>query len=297
MSHVQQPETRITSDGWSSFADRYEKSIGITTRHVAKRLLLESPPFSKNSVVLDDACGTGIITEEVQETLRSQPDVTVKVYAADSAPQMVQVFDSKVNKAKESDNWPNIAEVYTNVARAEDLDESIVPSDLITHAYMNFGIFFCSDPLKAASHIYRSLAPGGTAFFTTWADLGYENTMRNTEKTCNPDGQAFALPWAQEWEQPEYLASILREAGFNNDKIRHFQQSSFFRAKTVVDMAGMHQQMFESFTRIPNRFKDEAERSEWKKVLIENTVNDDHFYEEADCVKMRMLANVVVCTK
>lgn len=297
MSETKQPEVKIKTDDWSNFADKYEKSIGITTRYVAKRLLKESPPFSNDSVVLDNACGTGIVTEEVQVTLRSQANVTIKVYAADAAPQMVRVLESKVEKAKQTGVWPNIAEVHTQVARAEELEESVVPSASITHAYMNFGIFFCSDPVKAARHVYRTLAPGGTAYFTTWADLGYENFMRKTWQDLEPDSKAFMLPFAHDWKKPDYVTSVLQEAGFSKDNIQDFQQPSFLRAKTVEEMAAMLLELFMTLIKGPGSLSDEAEKTKWRKALMENTIKDEHFLQEEDGVAVRMLANVLVCTK
>ena len=161
----------LSPDAWSSFASRYEKGTGGTTRHIARHLANLCPPFTPNSVVLDNACGTGIMTEEVQRILTNQHDAKVKVYAADAAKAMTQMFKVKQAKAKESGSWPNIAEVSIHHIPAEGLHESVVPTESITHSYMNFGLFFCTDPVKAAGHIYRSLAPGGTAFVTSWADL------------------------------------------------------------------------------------------------------------------------------
>lgn len=297
MSDQKQIEKPIQVDAWSDFADRYEKGIGGTTRYVAKSLMKQSPPFSKGSVVLDNACGTGIVTDEVQEHLKSQPDVIIKVYAADAAAQMVQVLNTKVEKAKNDGSWPNIADIVTHVVPAEELDDSKVPSETITHAYMNFGIFFCKDAYKAAGNVYRALAPGGTAFFTTWADLGYEDFFRKTEGICNPGNENFVLPFAQAWKKPEYVASFLHDAGFSEANVEVYQQPSFFRAENIEALAELQVVLFAALIRGPGGFANDDEKNLWKKTLAEQIVKDDHFVQEADGVAIKMLANVAICVK
>lgn len=287
----------IQVDAWSSFADRYEKGIGGTTRYVAKRLIEQSPPFSSESVVLDNACGTGVVTEEIQAHLEAQSDIKVRVYAADAAPQMVQVLKSKAEQARNNATWPNIADLSTHVIPAEELDESIVPSSSVTHAYMNFGIFFCSDALKAAQHIHRVLKPGGTAFVTTWADLGYDGFMRETEKVCNPGNENFELPFAPEWHDPEYANILFPQAGFSKEKIKVFQQPSYFRAKDIEEMTTLHTELFGALIRGKEGFKDEESKMLWRKTLAENMVKDEHYLQEENGIAIKMLANVAICTK
>jgi ubiquinone/menaquinone biosynthesis C-methylase UbiE len=46
------------------------------------------------------------------------------------------------------------------------------PDEMFTHSFTNFAIFSLPDneAARAASHIYRTLKPGGTAAITTWAE-------------------------------------------------------------------------------------------------------------------------------
>ncbi|KAJ9655648.1 hypothetical protein H2198_005546 [Neophaeococcomyces mojaviensis] len=287
---------------FASFAEKYEKGTGGATRYVAQRLVSMSPPFSDGSVVLDNACGTGIVTEEIQRHLQSTTqgtdgNINVQVYGADAAPPMVEIFQAKVKHAKENGTWPNLKIVSLRTVPAEELDETIVPSNSITHSYMNFGLFFCTDPVKAAGHIYRSLAPGGTAFITSWADLGYINAMRKTEKSCDPDSAELRMPFDEQWENPAYVKEVLQKAGFEQDNIKVVQEDSFFRAKDMNEMASLHTDLFTMLIRGPKGWASEDARKQWTSKLIEFLSTDDHFIQEENGVATRMRANVAICKK
>lgn len=68
-------------------SDIYERMTGGCTREVAKFILTLDLQVNSSSVVLDNACGTGIITEEI---LKQYPYTKPKLFAADLAPSMIE---------------------------------------------------------------------------------------------------------------------------------------------------------------------------------------------------------------
>jgi len=286
---------------FANYANKYEKGTGGATRHIAQRLMSMSPAFTNDSTVLDNACGTGIVTEEVNERIsstNSHANIKITVIAADAAAPMVDNLNSRIEHAEGTAAWPDIGSISTHVVPAESLDSTIVPSDSITHSYMNFGLFFCSDPIKAAEHIYRSLAPGGTAFVTTWKDLGYLNAVRKTEKACNPGGENFKMPFSAQWEDGEYVKYLLVKSGFAKENIEVMQEESFTKFEAIQEMARTLTESFMMLIRGQKGWQSDEAKNEWESKLSENLVRGEHFIQDGENgVAIRMMANIAVCTK
>ncbi|KAJ9660909.1 hypothetical protein H2198_002254 [Neophaeococcomyces mojaviensis] len=286
---------------FANYANKYEKGTGGATRYIAQRLMSMSPAFTNDSTVLDNACGTGIVTEEIHKRISftsSPANTKITVVAADAAAPMIDNLNSKIKHVEGTAAWLNIGSISTHVVPAESLDSTIVPSDSITHSYMNFGLFFCSDAIKAAEHIYRSLAPGGTAFVTTWKDLGYLNAVRKTEKACNPGGENFNMPFSAQWEDGEYVKDLLVRSGFAKENVKVVQEESFMRFEAVQEMARTLTESFTMLIRGQKGWQSDEVKNEWESKLSENLVEDEHFIQDGENgVAIRMMANIAVCTK
>lgn len=304
MSQSKDANERVVSSvsAFSDFAKKYERGTGGTTRYIAQRLIDMSPPFLNGSVVLDNACGTGLVTEVIQQHILSVSDeaqrsAKIRLYAADAAPPMIDVFRAKQKDAEASGMWPNIGPVSVQLTPAENLDEEVVPSNSITHSYMNFGLFFCSDPIKAAQHVYRSLAPGGTAFITSWADLGYIHALKKVDRDFSKDGVESPMPFSAQWEDPAYLKDVLHRSGFAEDKIKVVQEGSFFRAKDFQELAELQTDLALCLVRKPEERPDDDEVFARREKLLSYMDDDNHYIKEENGVATKMLANVAICTK
>lgn len=298
-ANEQNPHGAANVARFSNLAEKYEKGISSTTRPVAARLIALSPPFTDQSRILDNACGPGVVTEEIQRFIASkgpQNGLKIPVIAADAAPPMIQAFNAKIAQAK--DSWPNIGSIKTYAIPAEGLDESVLPTDTITHAYMNFGLFFCTDPVKAASHIYRSLVPGGQAFITSWNDLGYDNAVRKTEGVHNPVNRNFKMPFSDDWRKPEYVKEMLVKAGFDTDKVDVRVEDSLWRRRDAQEMAQIVADVVITILRGRTSWESDAIRDEWTATLAKFLQEEDQVVENGENgFVVRMKANIAICKK
>ncbi|GFG13976.1 ubiquinone/menaquinone biosynthesis C-methyltransferase UbiE [Aspergillus lentulus] len=157
----------------------YERVTGSCTREVAQFLLTLQPTVDASSVVLDNACGTGIITEEILERFptASKP----KVYAADLASSMVSSLSTKAA----SKGWVNGEDGLVE-ASVMDAKELTFPYNMFTHSYTDLGILFFKIPEKGPSQIYRTLQPGGTAFLQPGRSWGTCRLCAGRRKLCGP---------------------------------------------------------------------------------------------------------------
>lgn len=137
----------------------YERMSGNCTRIIATRMFSNfSPPIDSSSYILDNACGTGIVTEEIK--LRFPP---AKIVATDKSASML----TEVQKKIEEDHWEG---VETQTADVRDL--AAFGEETFSHIVTNLGLPVPGDETggeQALSEMYRVLKIGGVAMVSTWA--------------------------------------------------------------------------------------------------------------------------------
>jgi ubiquinone/menaquinone biosynthesis C-methylase UbiE len=233
------PAAGTAAEHFDKVSASYERVTGGCTREVAQFLLTLPPTVDTSSVVLDNACGTGIITEEILE--RFPTSSKPKVYAADLAPSMVSSLSTKAA----SKGWVNGEDGLVE-ASVMDAEELTFPDNMFTHSYTNLGILFLKNPEKGASHIYRTLQPGGTAFVTTWSKLGYLSPVRRAQKAVRPDSTPWELPIGEEWFTEEKLRQVLESGGFKGGNIQIQTRTVSYRGRDLDDLVDIMEAAFSS---------------------------------------------------
>ena len=186
-------------------AETYEDSVPIM-KVIARNVIKRTPPITSDSVILDNACGPGIVTGQIIKESNSNP--TPQFFAADLSPAMLEQLRKH--------DWAS--KVQAEVMDAQDLK---YPDDKFTHSFTNFALMGLPDPLKAAQQIYRTLKPGGTAALTTWKHLGYMIIFHEAQRKVKPDSEFLPGPRAiaGEWMGDTKFRSTLEAAGFQAQDI------------------------------------------------------------------------------
>jgi ubiquinone/menaquinone biosynthesis C-methylase UbiE len=149
----------------STYSNNYDKMAGNSTLSIAKLALTDhlftSFPITPSSYILDNACGTGIVTSLIKS---QHPDV--RILGTDLAPGMIETFRAKARQ----EGWEN---VETKVVDSRELEG--VEDGVFSHVVTNFGLTpgteDTSGPQKIAKEIWRVLGDGGVAVVTTWARM------------------------------------------------------------------------------------------------------------------------------
>lgn len=205
---------------FNAAAHNYEKFTGGCTRELARCVLalpqlLSLRQNATQATVLDNACGSGIVAEEILLHYTRSGGVTSgllpRVCLIDAAPNMIDVARSKLTAMTGGDT-------------AGRLEFSVMPGEKIgfpdaffTHSITNVGLMFFSDPAVGVQEIFRTLAPGGVAVVTSWADLGYvDNVIRPAQKTARPKDAPYEVPIPSDWSSPLYVRQKLAEGGFSD---------------------------------------------------------------------------------
>jgi ubiquinone/menaquinone biosynthesis C-methylase UbiE len=149
----------MASTSHSAFSSNYERMAGNCTSLIAAQMVSTiSPPLTSSSYILDNACGPGIVSEQVKHL---HPNA--KIMATDLSPAMIE----KVQLRIKSKGWSNM---QTDTLDIRSL--SRLPGNTFTHVFTNLGFPVPGDPdsgLGAAREMFRVLQPGGVAIISTWA--------------------------------------------------------------------------------------------------------------------------------
>ncbi|MCJ1377327.1 hypothetical protein MMC17_000421 [Xylographa soralifera] len=192
----------------------YERMSGNCTRLIAAHIVSTiSPPITSSSYILDNACGTGIVSEQIK--LRH---LDARIMAADLSPAMVEETKRRI----EAEGWANM---QTDVLDVRSL--STLPDDTFTHVIINMGLVVPGDPesgIKVAREVHRVLKPGGVAVLSTWADRVWPTAFLNAARGVRPhEPPKNGMAQSPEVMRGSWLLKQLEDAGFgNNVELRPF---------------------------------------------------------------------------
>ena len=199
-------DTERYLEHYNKQAPVYE-SVHNFTKEIAGSLVTLCPPFQASSIVLDNACGPGIVTGEIHKLC--SPSDRPAIHAVDFSPGMIAALEQNVAEKE----WEH---VYPAVMSAEDLT---FPDKTFSHSFTNFGIFLFPHPAKASREIYRTLNRGGTALVTSWLELEWLSILQEVQKAVKPEESVWQGPFAG-WMEKSRLRNVLLEGGFELDKVK-----------------------------------------------------------------------------
>ncbi|KAJ7706849.1 S-adenosyl-L-methionine-dependent methyltransferase [Mycena rosella] len=164
-------------------------------------MLLQSgllPEPAANAVVLDNACGSGVLATILFNTVGV--DSGVKVVCGDLAEVMVETASKRIQE----NNW-------NAEARIADAHQLPFPDDYFTHNLMNFGIQLVSNSELALKECFRVLQPGGKVGFTAWVHPGWVDDLK-----VALEGVELPAFGKSPWRTKESILNMLTPVGFTN---------------------------------------------------------------------------------
>lgn len=184
----------------------------------------DSPsPFPSDSVIHDAACGLGPVTESI---LATAPPSTIKIHATDVAPPMANIF----NQSAEAKNWHCRAEIM-------DAQKLNFPDATFSHVFLSFGLPIIEDPVAAASEMYRTLKPGGTAITAFWLHNPQGECAIKVDRAIRgPESRLTIEPHAQHGDRG-YIRSLLVKGGFKSEDCQLYEHSAYLHVRDVRELA------------------------------------------------------------
>ncbi|MBL6864060.1 MAG: methyltransferase domain-containing protein [Rhodospirillales bacterium] len=153
----------------------------------------------ENDIILDAACGTGILARKLRRKLGSD----YKIVGADLNKNMIQVAQSLNNNVADSCEW-HVADIY-------DLPFN---SETFSLVFCQQGIQYFPDKNRALLEVYRVLKKGGRIVLTVWCknSIFMRSVSRRLSDSISEEVGSKALaPFSY---NGELLEPILSKIGF-----------------------------------------------------------------------------------
>ncbi|EXJ83201.1 hypothetical protein A1O1_06820 [Capronia coronata CBS 617.96] len=223
----------------SEFAKTYTSAETVTgpyAQDLVVRTILPDLDNDNDLVVLDLACGTGVVAAKLMDMLghsqrQSESDSSDKgdgegeekptssgprlrsLTCSDFADAMVDAVAHRI----EACGWPNAKAI-----KADAMDTNL-PSAEYTHILMNFGPMLLPDWRAGLREMHRMLRPGGTLGLASWKKVGWYADVRDAFAT-DPDLPAMGTEEGLRkfmspdgcWDDEGWVKQILEGAGFGN---------------------------------------------------------------------------------
>src|SRR6266508_1729267 len=184
-----------------SIPENYDRYLGPVLFEPHAADLVARLDLPDNGVVLELACGTGIVTRRLRERLAR----TSKIIATDLNDAMLAYAMRKFDAS---------AAIEWNRADATELP---FPDRSFDAVVCQFGIMFFPDKEKAVHEVFRVLKPGGVFLFNVWDKIEQNDLPRVAHIVIskffddNPPN-FYEIPFS--FHDPSVIRSLLSTAGF-----------------------------------------------------------------------------------
>ncbi|KAI0794181.1 S-adenosyl-L-methionine-dependent methyltransferase [Fomes fomentarius] len=202
-------------------AKRYQAAEALTgpfALDLIKQCGLDQADGSMKLIVLDNACGTGVVTLNLYAALSPAARENLELVSGDVSPSMVKSVQGRI----ERNGWKGAT---STVVDAQKMD---LPANYFTHVLTNFGLVGFPRPRDFLAEAFRVLQPGGIAGITIWKEVEWypivaEAIASIPDAPPAPSYTDFARvflenPGDDEWLEPAFFEAEIRKVGFADVK-------------------------------------------------------------------------------
>ncbi|KAI9934731.1 hypothetical protein AWENTII_005746 [Aspergillus wentii] len=217
-----------------AFVSKYKIGEKITGEFA--KVLIEQSGIANSTqrplVIFDNACGTGIISSTLHDTLSVSARETWKLTCGDISEGMLEYTKQRI----EHEHWHN---AETKIVDAQNTG---LPSTHYTHVFAAFVFTTVPNYQAALDESFRILQPGGTIAISTWEKPGWIPIVKSAVETMPgnlpfPTTEEFLKTNTGQWNSGSWVESQLRKGGFENVQITAVSRSVRFDIHEFVSMA------------------------------------------------------------
>ncbi|KAI0573335.1 S-adenosyl-L-methionine-dependent methyltransferase [Pyrenophora tritici-repentis] len=175
------------------------------TDSIARQLIKELPPITETSVLHDNGCGYGAMTIAIME---ANPPVGLQIYATDFNFRFLSQLNAKLTQ---NPTWP----VKVKTMDAQKLAFADNTFDISITNFVFAGLL---DDVGAASHILRTLKPGGTGVIAVWKDMPWHVALENAHHKTRGADKPMAPFLRDSQYKKEKIEQVTKKAGLKDVK-------------------------------------------------------------------------------
>ena len=205
-----------------------EKITGEYAEHLLRQAKLDNLPEDDGSelVILDEACGTGIVSARLMAMLSSKSRQKLDLTMTDISKPIIEYTTRRILR----ESWQGAKAVQA------DATDTKLPDACFTHILLSFGPMVIHDWRSAIREIHRMLRPGGVVAMSSWQEGGWLPDVTaalatDTTLPSAPDAHELlnAFSPGSQWDRPEWVTSTLSEEfGFEEIEVNSVARTSVF---------------------------------------------------------------------
>ncbi|KAM5385742.1 hypothetical protein ACJZ2D_000941 [Fusarium nematophilum] len=241
-----------------------------------------SPSF-KDSVIHDNACGAGAVTQCIMAT---QPSKGIHVDVTDINPQFV----AGCAELERHHDWPMEAQIM-------DAKCLKFPDDRFTHSFNSLALHCMGDASPATTEVHRTLKTNGVAIDSIWVDMPLVDALKHAHwRTRGRNGPMPVLLEDEDFLQAD-LKIALQNGGFKPGNILFHEKPCFV---AIPDLERWAQLAWSYLGALPSgwNLEDEEKWDEAVLDIVEQLRNGRGLSRnDKGELTMKLVACVAVATK
>ncbi|KNG45180.1 coq5 family [Stemphylium lycopersici] len=218
----------------ASAAQKYKRAEVATLPYA--KIMVEKSGIAKHvkkgasAHVLDFACGTGAVVQELYNSVPKEKWGNLKVRGTDMSPAMLEYLEAR----GKSEGWTGLETGVVDGNGIEDFDTctdsdvfsaqdditQMLPKSTFTHIFVSFAIIVL--PPHTLQRLQTLLQPGGYIAVTSWASVPWYSLFARSVSLMSlpqpycPSSQEVQDKFCGNWGLESYMVQQLEEAGLQD---------------------------------------------------------------------------------
>ncbi len=263
----------------------YGELVGDSMEQLAAASMGILGRLRSGSVLHDVGCGLGAGTAAVLAATGSD---RILVKGTDINNESLSIYTERAT----NNGWP--AEGSLADATALDFDD-----ETFSHSLANALLFVLpNDGIGAVREMYRTLKPGGVAIMNCWASTPTLHPIAVAASKTRPIGTPLPRQGAKQWEDSEFLQSVIAKGGFSLDKISLTKRNIRVRLGDIRHFATMLWS-FIGGTSAAGWLETDEENWEQAIDIVVDELRKSRGYNQvdADHFEVQFQAHIAIATK
>jgi ubiquinone/menaquinone biosynthesis C-methylase UbiE len=250
---------------------------------ILRDLLREDlPPITPSAVIHDNGCGYGAATMAVMD---SNPPGDIQIRATDVNPMFTAQLQAMVAK---NPSWP--VQIDTMDACNLGFPDSTFDLSLTTFVFAGL-----TEDVAAATHIRRTLKPGGTGVIAVWKEMPWHVALENAHYKTRGADEPIPPYLSKSWYKKDRIEQVTADAGWSD--VKYVEKTAWLRLgpdlKRWATIAW-------TFLATPKGGWQQLDQDKWEEAIdciVDELSQGEWHRVEDDVHKIRMVADVAIYQK